>query len=84
MAYLKLLYRRKAGNVNYPDEPDELLKMPDQLVDKVKEIKQRHAESPRQMAVRIGGGQTPNSGERTRRGRFVAAGFWKIYSTAFR
>lgn len=47
MAYLSLLYRRKADTVYYQDERDTLLKMADDLVDKVKEIKQRRAESPR-------------------------------------
>jgi hypothetical protein len=47
MAYLNLLYRRKANTVNYQDERDELLKMADDLLDKVKEIKERRAESPR-------------------------------------
>ena len=47
MAYLNLLYRRKADTVYYQDERDTLLKMADDLIDKVKEIKQRRAESPR-------------------------------------
>lgn len=47
MAYLSLLYRRKADTVDYQDERDTLLNMADDLVDKVKEIKQRRAESPR-------------------------------------
>ena len=47
MAYLNLLYRRKADAVYYQDERDALLKMADDLVDKVKEIKERRAESPR-------------------------------------
>jgi tetratricopeptide (TPR) repeat protein len=46
MAYLNLLYRRKADTVNH-QERDELLKMADDLVDKVKEIKERRVESPR-------------------------------------
>jgi len=37
-------YRRKADTVNYQDERDGLLKMADELVDKVKEIKQKRAE----------------------------------------
>jgi hypothetical protein len=47
MAYLNLLYRRKADTVNFQDERDELLKMADDLLDKVKEIKERRAESRR-------------------------------------
>lgn len=47
MAYLNLLYRRKADTVDYQDERDELLKMADDLVDKVKEIKEKRAEPPR-------------------------------------
>jgi len=47
MVYLKLLHRRQADSVYHPDEPDELLKIADELADKVKEIKQRQAESPR-------------------------------------
>ena len=48
MAYLNLLYRRKADTVADASERDELTKMADDLVDKVKEIKQRRAEAPRQ------------------------------------
>jgi hypothetical protein len=47
MAYLNLLYRRRADTVNFQDERDELLKMADDLLDKVKEIKERRAESRR-------------------------------------
>lgn len=47
MAYLSLMYRRKADTVYYQDERDELLKMADELIDKVKEIKERRAASPR-------------------------------------
>ena len=47
MAYLNLLYRRKADTVNHQDERDGLLKMADDLVDKVKDIKERRLESPR-------------------------------------
>jgi hypothetical protein len=46
MAYLNLLYRRKADTVAYVSERDELTKMADDLVDTVKEIKQRRAEAP--------------------------------------
>lgn len=46
MAYLNLLYRRKADMVESADERDNLLKQADALVDKVKEIKQKRAEQP--------------------------------------
>jgi tetratricopeptide (TPR) repeat protein len=46
MAYLNLLYRRKADMVESADERASLLKQADDLVDKVKEIKQRRAEQP--------------------------------------
>jgi tetratricopeptide (TPR) repeat protein len=41
LAYLNLLYRRKADLVETEQERDDLLKQADDLVDKVKEIKQR-------------------------------------------
>ena len=46
MAYLNLLYRRKADMVEKPDERASLLKQADDLVDKVKEIKQKRADQP--------------------------------------
>src|SRR2546427_7312998 len=46
MAYLNLLYRRKADMVESADERASLLKQADDLVDKVKEIKQKRAEQP--------------------------------------
>ena len=46
MAYLNLLYRRKADMVASTDERNQLLKQADDLVDKVKEIKQKRAEAP--------------------------------------
>jgi len=46
MAYLNLLYRRKADMVESADERASLKKQADDLVDKVKEIKQRRAEQP--------------------------------------
>jgi|SRR4051794_8632430 tetratricopeptide (TPR) repeat protein len=46
MAYLNLLYRRKADMVESADERNSFLKQADDLVDKVKEIKQRRAEQP--------------------------------------
>jgi tetratricopeptide (TPR) repeat protein len=48
MAYLNLLYRRKADMVESKEERASLLKQADDLVDKVKEIKQRRAEQPQQ------------------------------------
>jgi len=48
MAYLNLLYRRKADTVENQDERAQFLKMADDLVDKVKEIKQRKAGTPSQ------------------------------------
>ena len=41
MAYLNLLYRRKADQVFSADERENLLRAADDLVDKVKEIKQK-------------------------------------------
>jgi tetratricopeptide (TPR) repeat protein len=46
MAYLNLLYRRKADMVESKEEREALLKQADDLVDKVKEIKQKRAEQP--------------------------------------
>jgi tetratricopeptide (TPR) repeat protein len=43
MAYLNLLYRRKADMVPTQTERDQLTKMADDLIDKVKEIKQSRA-----------------------------------------
>jgi hypothetical protein len=43
MAYLNLLYRRKADIVDSETEREELIKMADDLIDKVKEIKTRRA-----------------------------------------
>jgi tetratricopeptide (TPR) repeat protein len=48
MAYLNLLYRRKADMVETPAERDALRKQADDLVDKVKEIKQKRADQPTQ------------------------------------
>ncbi len=48
MAYLNLLYRRKADVVGTEQERAELLKQADDLVDKVKEIKQKKLEAPAQ------------------------------------
>lgn len=44
MAYLNLLYRRKADIVETQADREQLLKMADDLVDKVKEIKTQRAE----------------------------------------
>ncbi len=46
MAYLNLLYRRKADMVASMEERDALLRQADELVDKVKEIKQKKMEQP--------------------------------------
>jgi tetratricopeptide (TPR) repeat protein len=46
MAYLNLLYRRKADMVASADERAALQKQADDLIDKVKEIKQHRAEQP--------------------------------------
>ena len=46
MAYLNLLFRRKADMVESADERGGYLKQADDLVDKVKEIKQKRAEQP--------------------------------------
>jgi tetratricopeptide (TPR) repeat protein len=46
MAYLNLLYRRRADMVESAHERASLLKQADDLVDKVKEIKQKRAEQP--------------------------------------
>jgi tetratricopeptide (TPR) repeat protein len=49
MAYLNLLYRRKADAVDSADQRAELLKQADDLVDKVKEVKQKRASQPAQV-----------------------------------
>jgi tetratricopeptide (TPR) repeat protein len=46
MTYLNLLYRRKADMVESTAERDQFTKMADDLLDKVKEIKQKRAEQP--------------------------------------
>jgi len=46
MAYLNLLYRRKADTVADLSERDALTQMADDLIDRIKEIKQRRAEAP--------------------------------------
>lgn len=46
MAYLNLLYRRKADMVETADERSSYQKQADDLVDKVKEIKQKRSEQP--------------------------------------
>lgn len=48
MAYLNLLYRRKADTVTSENKREELIKMADDLVDTVKEIIQRKFQTPRQ------------------------------------
>jgi tetratricopeptide (TPR) repeat protein len=46
MAYLNLLYRRKADMAATTEERDALLKQADDLLEKIKEIKQKRAEQP--------------------------------------
>jgi tetratricopeptide (TPR) repeat protein len=46
MAYLNLLYRRKADTATAESEREQLMKMADDLIDKVKEIKEKRAEAP--------------------------------------
>jgi tetratricopeptide (TPR) repeat protein len=48
MAYLNLLYRRKADMVESADERASLQRQADDLLDKIKEIKQHRAEQPQQ------------------------------------
>jgi hypothetical protein len=48
MAYLNLLYRRKADMATSQEERASLIKQADDLVDKVKEIKQKRADQPQQ------------------------------------
>jgi hypothetical protein len=45
MAYLNLLYRRKADVVESQTERDEFIKQADDLVDRVKEIKSNRAKA---------------------------------------
>src|ERR1700694_3895945 len=51
MAYLNLLYRRKADMVESAQERDSYTKMADDLLDKVKEIKQKRSEQPQPPAA---------------------------------
>src|SRR5260221_169938 len=46
MAYLNLLYRRKADAVDSADQRADLQKQADDLVDKVKDVKQKRASQP--------------------------------------
>jgi tetratricopeptide (TPR) repeat protein len=46
MAYLNLLYRCKADTATAESEREQLMKMADDLIDKVKEIKEKRAEAP--------------------------------------
>ena len=48
MAYLSLLYRRKADMVESADERASLEKQADDLLDKIKEIKQKRLEQQQQ------------------------------------
>ena len=51
MTYLNLLYRRKADMVESAQERDSYTKMADDLLDKVKEIKQKRSEQPQPPAA---------------------------------
>jgi tetratricopeptide (TPR) repeat protein len=51
MAYLNLLYRRKADAVDNQAERDELIDMADDLVEKVRDIKTKRADEPREPAT---------------------------------
>jgi len=46
MAYLNLLYRRKADTADSVNARNDLIKQADDLVDKVKEVKQKRASQP--------------------------------------
>lgn len=48
MAYLNLLYRRKADTVAFQNERDELLQIADDLIERVKDIKMKRAQQPSQ------------------------------------
>jgi hypothetical protein len=48
MAYLNLLYRRKGDTVASESEREQLIKIADDLVDQVKDIKQKRAEASSQ------------------------------------
>lgn len=50
MAYLNLLYRRKADTADSASARADLIKQADDLVDKVKEIKQKRASQPQPTA----------------------------------
>jgi len=50
MTYLNLLYRRKADMVESTAERDALTKQADDLLDRVKEIKQKRSEQPSEQA----------------------------------
>ena len=45
MAYLNLLYRQKADMVTSTDERDALIKQADDLIEQVKQIKQRKGQA---------------------------------------
>ena len=51
MAYLNLLYRRKADVVDNQVDRDELIDMADDLVEKVKDVKTKRAEEPPEPAT---------------------------------
>jgi len=53
MAYLNLLYRQKADTAESQAERDNLRKQADDLVEKVKEIKQKRLEQPQTSSMRL-------------------------------
>jgi len=48
MAYLNLLYRRRADTVASENEREQLMKIADDLIDRVKDIKQKRSETSSQ------------------------------------
>jgi hypothetical protein len=50
MAYLSLLYRRKADMVDSMDERASLEKQANDLLDKIKEIKQKRLDQQQQLS----------------------------------
>ena len=48
LAYLNLLYRRRAGTVADENEREQLMKIADDLIDRVKDIQQKRSETSSQ------------------------------------
>ena len=48
LAYLNLLYRRRADTVASENEREQLMKIADDLLDRVKDIKQKRSETSSQ------------------------------------